>query len=76
MPHTEAKPTPLQHWIQTHTDPLWLAKNCDLQIPFERACRAVLLAQHAEIARLRAALLMSPFLTAEQASEAAHAPIR
>lgn len=78
MPHTEAKPNPVQHWIQTHSDPLWLAKNCDLQIPFERACRAMLLAQHAEIERLRAVLQMSPLLNpspAEQAGKATHAPI-
>lgn len=37
-------------------DPMWLARNCDEQIPFERACAAALLKQHERIQSLREVL--------------------
>lgn len=37
-------------------DPMWLAGNCDTEIPFERACAAALRRQHEQIQSLRDAL--------------------
>ena len=37
-------------------DPMWLAGNCDTEIPFERACAAALRRQHEQIQSMRDAL--------------------